>query len=172
MILLWSDPSMPFSCYIRASPYYHVPRCVSFSVFLPGVGCLNRHGPICSSHLYHFVLIPNCFRPCDVIHSTQDLGLGPAFFAFLSLQKSRSYNLALGFVLKDHIAECRRLRLHNTFNLIILVGILPLPVQGVASARCAYITRTWTFPCPLSLLSPGFLNRHGSICSRGLHQFV
>ena len=59
------------------------------------------------------------------------------------------------FVLKDHIAECRRLRLHNAFNLIILVGILPLPVQGVASARCAYITRTWNFPYPLVLLSVG-----------------
>ena len=34
--------------------------------------------------------------------------------------------LLWGFVLKHHGSGCRRLRLHNAFNLITLVNILPL----------------------------------------------
>ena len=40
----------------------------------------------------------------------------------MSLQKSSSYNLALGFALKEHVSEWGRLRLHNAFNLIILAN--------------------------------------------------
>ena len=120
MIFAMGSAFRPFSCYFALALLTRtLMRNLLDSTW--SVGVLESTWSDLQQGPFSFCIVLNCFRTSDVIHSTYDLGLGSAFFAFLCRSKRGALMILLWvFVLKHHESGCRRLRLHNAFNLIIL----------------------------------------------------